>query len=318
MRSFSFLIILLAWNFAFACSPVILISSNSQFGMVHRIEAALFSQPNTKPKLVHLISESVNSKDFFDQYPQACLIVPIGSQALAAVLKTNTKVPILSVLSRKNIFQHLLKLNNRRLYDPQQPITAIYLDQPLIRQLQLIEVLLPSENRQPIGVLIGARSIATQRTLQKQTQARNLSLNTIYVNKFENPVAVLDNLLNEAHVMLALPDRRIYNPKTARGILLTAFHKRVPLIGYSRTFVNNGALAAVYSSTKQMADQSAQQILTIISNPGKILPKPQYPNEYMIAVNYQVARSLGIAIDSEKALKQAMEAMNKRQLNNHG
>ncbi len=304
---FCFGLLLLWHGVALSCACITLVSSNSHFGMVHRIEAALYTQPAPKPKIIHVIADTIRTDAYFENQPGTCLIVTIGSEALATVLKTKTKLPILSVLTRKNTYHQLLREQQALHKNP--TITAIYLDQPFARQLQLMECLLNPKDKRPIGILLGPNSLDDQEMIQQVAKDKNLPITTIYVNKFENPVAVLDTLLDEAKIVLAIPDNRIYNPKTSRGILLTAFHKRVPLIGYSRTYVNNGALAAVYSTTKQLAQQTAEQILVIIHSKDKKMPPPQYPEEFAIAVNYQVARSLGLAIDSEAALKQTMDHM---------
>lgn len=295
---------------AFACSNVLLISSNSHFGMVHRIEASLYAQPSPGIKLFHVVVENIKDSKFLDQYHQSCLIVTIGSEALAQSLKTKTKIPILSILIRKSTFHALLRNENLSLTNNSSRISAIYLDQPLERQLFLVQSLLSKENENSVGVLLGPNSLTEQEPLQSLATRHKLKLNTIYVNKFENPVAVLDGLLDETNIVLAIPDNRIFNTKTTRGMLLTAFHKRVPLIGYSRTYVNNGALAAVYSTTKQLADQSAKQIMHVLLT--EKMPAPQYPKEFAVAVNYQVARSLGLAIESEILLKQTIDKMEKQ------
>ncbi len=285
--------IALQWpGLAIGCKTIAVVSSNSHFGIVHRIEANFHAQPQPQPPLIHIISGKIQEPANLEQIGKSCLIVAIGSEALKSVLNINTKVPILSILAHKHIFDALtLKHSN--------PVTAIYLDQPLERQLHLIQCLLPPEEQQPLGLLLGVHSGQIHESLQNAVVLR--------VNPSENPVAVLDALLDEAAVVLAIPDPHIYNPKTARGILLTAFHKRVPLIGYSRTFVKNGALAAVYSTTKQLSAQTVAMILTIINNPNKKLPPPQYPQEFSVAVNYQVAKSLGLTIDTEANLKYAIE-----------
>ncbi|MBS0287654.1 MAG: hypothetical protein JSR17_10180 [Proteobacteria bacterium] len=298
---------------AFACANVLLVSSNSHFGMVHRIEAALYAQPTANIKLFHVVVENIKDSHFLDQYRQSCLIVTIGTEALAHTLKSKTKTPILSVLARKSTFNALLREHNRRLNDSSAPISVIYLDQPLERQLFLVQSLLSKETENNVGVLLGPNSLPEQGSLQSLAAKNKLKLNTIYVNKFENPVAVLDALLDETNIVLAIPDNRIFNTKTTRGMLLTAFHKRVPLIGYSRTYVNNGALAAVYSTTKQLADQSAKQVIHMLAT--NKMQAPQYPKEFAVAVNYQVARSLGLSIESEVNLKQTIDKMEK---NAHG
>lgn len=296
------LIISLGLGRAFACSTIALVSSNSHFGIVHRIEAILFAEPELRLKLVHVLAENISDTTFLTTQAETCLIVTIGAQALDKVLKTKTTLPILSVLSRKNIFHQLLDKYGFALNDPAHPITAIYLDQPLERQLDLISCLF-NQKEKSVGVLFGSQSLYEQDALQKVARKKELGLTIVYVDQFENPAEVLDILLDDTVAVLAIPDNWIYNAKTARGILLSAFHKRVPLLGYSRTFVNNGALAAVYSTTKQLAEQTAQAIMSIIQTDSRKLPPPQYPKDFAIAVNYQVARSLGMNIDSEVVLK---------------
>lgn len=277
-----------------------MVSSNSHAGVVHRIEASLIGFPNPKPKLHAILAQNL-TPEILSASP--CLMVAVGAQALEAVLKINTPIPTLSVLCHKNTYHTLLNAHHSP--HSRARITAIYLDQPLKRQLDLIQALF-GPHKKHIGVLFGPHSFDEQENLEMLTKEAQLSLTSIYVNKFENPVAVLD-ALNDATVLLALPDSRIYNPTTARGILLTTFHKRVPLIGYSNTFVNNGALAAVYTPSKQLADQTAAKIFQLLHcDPKKPFPAPDYPSEFAVAVNYHVARSLGIKIESETALKQAI------------
>uniref|UniRef100_A0A0Q9YHQ2 ABC transporter substrate binding protein n=2 Tax=Candidatus Berkiella cookevillensis TaxID=437022 RepID=A0A0Q9YHQ2_9GAMM len=293
---FSFHTIVLA-----SSSNVLLISSNSHFAMVHRIEAALFSQPSPRPNISHILVDELQNPERFHTHSEVSLIVCFGAEALEAVLKLNTEKPVLAILIRKNTFYNLLSIYHRKINDSQYPISAIYLDQSLQRQINLIQTIFPDiDYKSSVGVLFGPGSINQQEELLQLAAENQLRLNTIYVNNFENPVAVMDAFLDEVRVLLALPDNRIFNPHSARGILLAAFHKHVPLIGYSQSYVKNGALISLFSSTKQIAQQTAQAILTILDQ--NQLPVPQYPNEFSIEVNYQVARSLNINIDSETDL----------------
>jgi len=43
------------------------------------------------------------------------------------------------------------------------------------------------------------------------------------------------------------------------------------------------------------------------------LPPPQYPKYFSVGVNYQVARSLGLAIEDEAALLQRIKAGTERE-----
>jgi ABC-type uncharacterized transport system substrate-binding protein len=69
--------------------------------------------------------------------------------------------------------------------------------------------------------------------------------------------------------------------------------------------VRAGALAAVYSSSKQLAKQAAEIALKSQQSPS-LLPPPQAPKYFSIMVNYQVARSLNIALKSNEEIYQKL------------
>lgn len=307
--TFKFLLTLIYFAFspAYACSDILLVSNNSHFAIVHRIEAVLYAQEGMNGKLKHIILENTHQDDLATVANSSCLVVSIGAESLSLLLKSQVSKPIVSILVRKNYVQTALNQYHRSFKDTQKPITAIYLDQPIERQLKLVKAIFNQQDHYKIGILLGPNSFEEESTLERLSKLHHLDLHSIYVNKLENPVAVLDSLLNDTQIVLAIPDSQIYNPKTSRGILLTAFHKRVPLVAFSRTYVNNGALCAVYSSTKHFADQTAKLIIHYIQE--NTLPPPQYPEMFSVAVNYQVAQSLGLKIDSEPQLTQTLYRM---------
>jgi ABC-type uncharacterized transport system substrate-binding protein len=299
----------MAW--AGPAPTVALVANSSHLSMLHRIESALYSQAGPRPKLVEIDSDTVQNPDQFIQpnHQPFHLIVAAGANATEAVLATKTSIPILSILIRKSTYENLIYQFSSNVTSAMPNITAIYLDQPLTRQLNLIECLLPdiSKNR-PIGLMLGPTSLHYARHFQNEAIERNLDIQIMQVKAQDNPVAMLNMLVEEAKVVLAIPDEFIFNARTARGMLLTASRKRVPLIGFSRTYVNNGALAAVYASPKQIAGQVAKQVVNLTHTDPQ-LTAPQYPEKFSVAVNYQVARSLGIEIESEAALKYALEQL---------
>jgi putative tryptophan/tyrosine transport system substrate-binding protein len=111
----------------------------------------------------------------------------------------------------------------------------------------------------------------------------------------------LEGVLNESDVLFVLPDVEIYNAGTIRNILLTSYRKHVPLIGISQAYVKAGALCAIYSTPEQIAAQAAEAV-RLFSESGK-LPPSQYPKEFEVSVNVQVARSLDLPIKDAETLR---------------
>ncbi len=176
-------------------------------------------------------------------------------------------------------------------------IGAIYLDQPLDRQLNFIQALLPRHSI--VGMLY-----SPDMPISLPRLPRGMSLNVKSVRSTETLFAVLENILNSSDVLLAIPDSQIYSSSNVRNILLTSYRYKVPLIGISQSYVNAGALGAIFSTPEQLADQAAEMIVSF-SN-GGALPEPQYPASFSIALNQQVARSLGINLPSTQTILERM------------
>ena len=109
-------------------------------------------------------------------------------------------------------------------------------------------------------------------------------------------------MLVDAEVLLALPDPAVFNSQTAANILTAAYRRQVPLVGFSPAYVKAGALVAVYSTPLQVGTQGGELLRQALS--GKILPPPQWPQEFAVSVNQDVAHSLGLVIDEARLLEQ--------------
>jgi ABC-type uncharacterized transport system substrate-binding protein len=94
-----------------------------------------------------------------------------------------------------------------------------------------------------------------------------------------------------------------------KNILLSSYRQRIPVIGFSKSFVGAGALAAAYSTP----DQIAQQLISIITN----LLKPDrtpvgdnvYPEDFSVSTNKQVAKSLDLQIPDDDSIKFSMQLL---------
>ena len=91
-------------------------------------------------------------------------------------------------------------------------------------------------------------------------------------------------------------------------LLLTSYRYQKPVFGFSQSYVRAGALAAVYSSSKQLAKQAAEIAIKSQQAPG-VLPPPQVPKYFSVVVNYQVARSLNLQVADEDSINKKMLAL---------
>ncbi len=232
------------------------------------------------------------------------LVIALGVKALEASAKLKYTTPVLGVFTPMPSFNSLLVKTKRDLGN----FSAIVLDQPFWRQFFLARNILPEAKK--IGVLLGPTSSQFADAIKEEGEESGFSV--MEENVFSEPdlIPKLKEALDTSDALMAVPDPMIYNRETAQPILLTSYRHQKPIFGYSQSYVRAGALAAVYSSSKQLAKQAAEIALETQQAPS-LLPPPQAPKYFSILVNYQVARSLNITLKSDEEIYQkVLEADN--------
>lgn len=224
-----------------------------------------------------------------DAAAQAELIVAIGTRAADSF--SSSSIPVLNVMvSRAGLEKFKRKGNGKS--------SGIYMDQPTARQFSLLRAALPQARS--VAVLI-SNETAELGLLRKLSSVAGFRLQVQRVSTADRLAFSLSELLNTSDVLLVLPDAVVYRPDTIRNILLETYRQHVPMVGLSQNYVAAGALCAVYSTPEQMASQAAEAV-SQFARTGK-LPDYQYPEEFEVAVNAQVARSLGLTIKSAAQLR---------------
>lgn len=166
-------------------------------------------------------------------------------------------------------------------------LSLLWSDPPLDRQLRLIRILLPQVKR--VGVLYDNHSEFLLKELHQA--ARPLGLEVV-TERWDNThdSRPLQTLLKNSDVLLGLDDPDLYNPKTAKNLLLSSYARQMALIGPNVGFVKAGSLASSYS------DQSDWLAILddLLNQPPGTWPRTHYPSRFKVSSNAQVARSLGM------------------------
>ncbi len=230
------------------------------------------------------------------------LVIALGVKALEASSKLKFTTPVLGVFTPLPTFNKLLEASGRDLGN----FSAIVLDQPYSRQMLLIKTILPEVKN--VGVMLGKTSSQYYEIVKDTGEKRNLNVSIETIKQESELIPKLQKLLDSTDALMAIPDPVVYSRETAQAILLTTYRHQKPVFGYSQSYVRAGALAAVYSTTKQLAKQAAEIAIKTQAAPG-LLPPPQAPRYFSISVNYQVARSLNITVaDEENAYRKLLDA----------
>ncbi len=244
-----------------------------------------------------LLELDADSDDLSAQLEQvdgtARYIVAVGSRAATRIDAITLTTPTLYALITREKHQTLTSGANRR-------HSALYVEQPFSRMARLLSIALPDVEK--VGVVLSERSLALEDELRAVSGRYPFEPVIRVANGTDTLHSALESLYSEVQVLLSLPDSKIINRRSVKNYLLGAYLRKIPVLGYSRTLVKAGALLAVYSTPDQIGAQAAGITNRVLEHGYPQEQLAYYPQEYLVAVNYQVARALGVDIASEEVL----------------
>ncbi len=228
---------------------------------------------------------------------RAKILVTVGVKAAELVADRGGKTPIVSVLVTEDWYRDA---GRALLSSGGRSATALVLDQPISRQLDLVNRAFP--NAKKVGVVVGTRNAGILAELEREASAHRLTLISALADSEPKLVSVLGQVLADSDLLLAVPDPDVFNRNTVQTVLMTTYRYRDPVLGYSKALSRAGALVSIYSSPKQIGRQAGEIALAAM-NGGKVSGM-QWPKYFSVLVNTNVARSLAINVPTEESLLQ--------------
>lgn len=220
------------------------------------------------------------------------MFVALGSQATAALVEEKLDVPVLAALIPRQSFERILRQNDRKV---SRLLTAIYLDQPLPRQLALIRAALPHAKR--VGVLWGTESKSNAQQLRALAESGGLQLVEAEFKADGSGFPDMRQVLSTSQVFLALADPQVFNSSSIQNLLLSTFRANVPMVAFSPAYVRAGAWLSLHVTPEQVGHQMAPWVLEVLQ--GRVLPEHALEsNDFEISVNEHVGRSLNLKVDA--------------------
>ena len=294
----------------YAKKPSILIVADTQIKIHQQISTHL------KEILLNEQSFSVEINPLKDKTQQQItldkpsLIITLGVKA--AKLAPPSSISTLYTLISENNLQEISVCKTPNCKNKSLQSThsfAILLDQPLARQLNFLSLLLPTAKR--IGVLTAPFSLNKLKSLYTESEKLKLTLITRYLDNESMLSRELNTLINQIDVLFALPDPLIHNKNNIPNLLLSTYRYNIPVIGFSKTYVNAGAIAAIYSSPEQITKHIAELAQKIITTPASIKYNYTFAKYFSIAINKSVARSLELHLPDKQKIKSLLLQLEK-------
>lgn len=239
---------------------------------------------NTVSSTVVLLSEYINNPDGHK------LVIAVGTRATREVINTKTTQPVLSALIPSTVYFDIV---NNAPPGIKKKISGIFIDHPAKRYIDFIKEINPQWKK--VGLLSAESNSYTNNEIKQLTKKiKKLKISHKKVKDSDAVIPTLNKLLEKSDVLLTLADPVVLNRSTAHGILLSAYHQKVPVISYLKSYVKAGALSALYSTPEDLGKQAGEYIIDVIDNNYTFTKQRQYPKYFSIAVNERVAHSLGL------------------------
>lgn len=246
--------------------------------------------------------ERLDQQQFAGHSPnpqERTLVVTIGARAAASLGSQAPAAPVLNVFLPLASYRYLQAESDRQ-------SAAIVLDQPLHRQLAVARVLLPDARR--AAMLVAATAAQPAPSDPDQAGAFGFELSTTRVDGDSSPVDAIREVLRAGDLVIVTFDPAVYTPVMAKWLLYLASQNQQPLIGFSRALLEAGALASVFTTPEQIAQQAVEVVRDWLLD--ERLPNGfAYPRYYRVGVNGRVARQLGVTAPAEPALEQAVRML---------
>ena len=255
-------------------------------------------------KIFYLDAEKYSDEFVRNQLNQADLVVTVGTGAADRIYAQHPSAPMVSMLITESAF---FSLSTEHYGSIEQALSAgvsvVYIDQPLTRQIRLGQLLLPQAKT--IGFMVGPASLGSEQKLSREAFAAGMQGQWVAIDESDNPITTLEPLIDSSDLFIPLPDSRKINLSTAKWILQLGYRHRTPIIAFSAAYVNSGALAAVYSSADNVAEE-LEKMLGDWQAGQQLTTEARYPSSFSIQINRAVAGALHIELESPNYYRERM------------
>lgn len=243
-------------------------------------------------RMLSLLEEALGSDTIIRSFSpgqtsqdSASPVIALGPGAFTRVRQENKDVPILALLVDRSFIDGYAERSGGSL-------SGILYDPPLIRQAVAGQVILPHATR--VAMLARPDTVELYEQVSEQLPEYGLEGKVFIVTSDDKLIPTLIRALSYGDFILAAPDSSIYNPRTIKHLLLTAYRRNRIVIGPSQAYVKAGSLASTYTPLEGIAKLAADYIEDYRAD-GQF-PPPAHPENFSIELNQQVARSLNIPL----------------------
>jgi len=233
-----------------------------------------------------------------------------GSVVVVAGVEAAKKVP-LSEFEGVSVIYTMLPLSSYDWLRDNKMLAkdhkVVLIDQPAYRFINLAQVALP--DLESLGYLYGDASAEYVPQLAKAATVHKIDFHAIALNRDRRLVTMLQEAYSANDAVLVLPDPYLFNRRVLQGLLLASLRAKKPLIGYSESYIDAGALLALYSSPEQLGRQSAEVAVCYLQDRPDDAGVVSYARYFSVGVNNTIARQMRISLPKPAEIQARLQAL---------
>jgi len=205
--------------------------------------------------------------------------ITLGNNALEYVNRLGKTPVIASMVLRVDLAQ-----------SGKVPAGAVALDLHIAEVLNRLAWLFPGKTR--VGMIRSTDACCTlSGVLIAQAKAAGFSLTIVECPGPEQLLQSFHSLKGRVDFVWIPPDGSLYNSATVRPLILASLETRLPVAGFSSSFVRTGAVAGVYPDYFDVGTQVGEMARSFLAG---VALSNENPRKSRVAFNPRVARLLGL------------------------
>ena len=216
------------------------------------------------------------------------VIIAVGADALQALSLVKPASPVVSTMTlhENETLQAAAGSSAFR------PTASVHLNLSILALLTELGSVFPGKNR--LGVIRNpTRAWEFEPAAAGKANQQGF---TVRIVECSQPDALLPSLLSlkgTVDFVLVLPDSSLYNSTTVRPLVLTSLENRLPIVGFSASFVRGGAAMGIYPDFRDIGLQTAELAQDLFAKRTNHAAD-EGPRKWIIALNQRALRLLGL------------------------
>ena len=176
---------------------------------------------------------------------------------------------------------------------------ALYADVPLVVILERLRELFPKKSR--VGLIHRPSWPVPDAATRDRIRQMGYELRMVECKGPDKLLAAFSSLKGTVDFVIAEPDTELYNSATVKPLVLASLDSRLPIVGFSASFVRAGALLGVYPDFFEAGRQTGEMMSQFML--GKNSGAEENVRKVKVAVNQQVVRLIGMEPERQEGVE---------------